>query len=108
RRLLPPLRIRHRRRGRGDPRGPPARLARRAPGVRPMSVLRKATPIVCAASLGVLSAVLISCGSSSRGLIPTANAGPLRSDFEAVALAAQSANGNCSPTETALAKTQQD
>ena len=42
-----------------------------------------------AALLGVLAAVLISCGGSGAGLIPAGKAGPLQSDFEAVAQAAK-------------------
>jgi hypothetical protein len=58
--------------------------------------------------LGVAAAVLLACGSSGKGLIPTANAGPLQSDFEAVAQAAQSGEGNCAATEAAIAKTEED
>jgi cytoskeletal protein RodZ len=58
--------------------------------------------------LGVAAAVLVACGSSGKGLIPTANAGPLQSDFEAVSEAAQSGEGNCTATEAAIAKTEED
>ena len=58
--------------------------------------------------LGVAAALLVSCGSSGKGLIPSANAGPLQKDFEEVNTAAQNANGNCSATDTAIAKTEQD
>jgi hypothetical protein len=58
--------------------------------------------------LGVAAALLVACGSSGKGLIPTANAGPLQSDFEAVAQAAQSGEGECTATEAAIAKTEQD
>jgi len=51
---------------------------------------------------------MVACGSSGSGLIPAANAGPLQSDFEAVAQAAQNGNGNCLATESALGKTEQD
>jgi hypothetical protein len=61
-----------------------------------------------AALLGLAAALLISCGSSGKGLIPTADAGPLQSDFEAVSQAALSGNGSCSATEAAIAKTEQD
>ena len=54
------------------------------------------------------AALLVACGSSGGSLIPVANAGPLQSDFEAVALAAQSGDGNCTATEAALAKTELD
>jgi hypothetical protein len=64
--------------------------------------------LLAAGALGVAAAVLISCGSSSGKLIPAANAGPLQSDFEAVAQAAESANGNCTNTEAAIVKTEQD
>jgi hypothetical protein len=58
--------------------------------------------------LGVIAAVLVSCGSSGAGLIPTGDAGPLQSDFEAIAAAAQSGNGSCAATEAAIAKTERD
>jgi hypothetical protein len=58
--------------------------------------------------LGVLAALLVACGSSGKGLIPTGDAGPLQSDFEAVAHAAETGDGNCSETEAALLKTDQD
>jgi len=65
--------------------------------------------LLCAGLLGVAAAaLLVACGSSGKGLIPTANAGPLQSDFEAVAQAAQSGEGNCTVTEAAIAKTEQD
>src|SRR5271165_5047859 len=64
--------------------------------------------LAVAGALGVAAALLVSCGSSGKGLIPSANAGPLQADFEAVNQAAQSGNGNCSTTETAIAKTEQD
>jgi hypothetical protein len=63
---------------------------------------------VSVALLGVAVAFLVSCGSSGSGLIPSANAGPLQSDFEAVARAAASGAGDCSATESALGKTEQD
>jgi hypothetical protein len=61
-----------------------------------------------AAMLGVAAALLVACGSSNGKLIPVADSGPLQGDFETVAQDAESANGNCSATETALAKTEQD
>jgi hypothetical protein len=61
-----------------------------------------------AAVLAVAAALLAACGSSSGKLIPVADSGPLQGDFETVAQAAESGNGNCSATETALAKTEQD
>lgn len=63
---------------------------------------------VLAAGLGAIAAVLISCGGSGKGLIPVADAGPLQSDFEAVAQAAENGDGSCTSTESALLKTEQD
>jgi hypothetical protein len=61
-----------------------------------------------AAMLGIAAALLVACGSSNGKLIPVADSGPLQGDFETVAQAAESGNGDCSPTETALTKTEQD
>jgi hypothetical protein len=58
--------------------------------------------------LVVVAALLVSCGSSGNGLIPTGNAGPLQSDFEAVARAARAGDGSCTATETAIANTERD
>jgi hypothetical protein len=66
------------------------------------------TRLLGAGGLGVTAALLVSCGSSTGKLIPAADAGPLQGDFEAVANAAQSGNGSCSATETAILKTEQD
>jgi hypothetical protein len=70
--------------------------------------MRTLIRLLAAALLGVAAAVLVSCGSSGSGLIPNANAGPLQSDFEAVAHAAASGDGDCAATESALGKTEQD
>jgi hypothetical protein len=64
--------------------------------------------LAAACALGVTAALLVSCGSSGKGLIPSADAGPLQRDFEEVSQAAQSGNGACSATELALAKTERD
>jgi hypothetical protein len=72
-----------------------------SPPARPVKFLAATLP-------GVAAAVLVACGSSGTGLIPAASAGPLQSDFEAVAQAAQSGNGNCLETESKLGQTQQD
>ena len=63
-----------------------------------------------AAALCVLCAALAltACGSSGRGLIPSAHAGPLLGDFETVQQAAEAGGGDCSATEAALAKTEED
>jgi hypothetical protein len=64
--------------------------------------------LVPALMLGIAAAVLVSCGSTGASLIPAASAGPLQKDFEAVARAAKSGDGNCVETESALGKTEQD
>jgi hypothetical protein len=74
------------------------------PGVCSRLFLR----ILLTGLLGVAAALLVACGSSGKGLIPTANAGPLQSDFEAVAQAAESGEGSCTATEAAIAKTESD
>jgi hypothetical protein len=61
-----------------------------------------------AALMGGAAAVLVACGSSGNGLIPAAQAGPLQSDIEAVEKAAGEGNGDCTLTEAALLKTDQD
>ncbi len=61
-----------------------------------------------AALLGVAAALLVACGSSGGGLIPAAQGGPLQTDIEAVEQAAEAGDGNCSATEAALLKTDQD
>jgi hypothetical protein len=69
------------------------------------------TPLLRLASacgLGVAGAVLVSCGSSGKGLIPAADAGPLQGDFEAVASDARAGGGSCVATEAALAQTEHD
>jgi hypothetical protein len=74
---------------------------------------RAASRVLCprfglTALLVVAAAVLPACGESAKGLIPTRNAGPLQSDFEAVARAAERGNGSCTATEAAIAKTELD
>lgn len=64
--------------------------------------------LACAGLLGLAAALLVSCGSSGKGLIPTGDAGPLQSDFEAVAQAAESGDGSCTATAEAIRKTEQD
>jgi hypothetical protein len=68
-------------------------------------------PILRFALAGLLGAavpLLVSCGSSGAGLIPVQNAGPLQSDFEAVAQTAENGDGSCAATEAAILKTEQD
>ncbi|HTA97537.1 MAG TPA: hypothetical protein VK730_07830 [Solirubrobacteraceae bacterium] len=64
--------------------------------------------LIVVALLGAATALLVSCGSSGAGLIPSASAGPLQEDFEAVAKAAEAGNGDCAKTEAALGKTEED
>lgn len=73
-----------------------------------MTPLRWGWRLIIGGLLGVVAAVLVSCGSSGKGLIPLANAGPLQSDFEAVAQAAATGNGNCAATTAAINKTERD
>ena len=68
----------------------------------------QATRMSVACALGFAAALLVSCGSSGKGLIPAAQGGPLRNDFAAVNQAASSGNGSCGATETAIARTEQD
>jgi hypothetical protein len=68
----------------------------------------RAGRLTAALILGFCCALLVSCGSSGKGLIPTADAGPLQSDFEAVAHAAETGDGKCAITEAAITKTEQD
>lgn len=79
---------------------------------RPMVLRRRRLAallrLACAGLLGLAAAVLISCGSSGKGLIPTGDAGPLQSDFEAVAQAAENGDGSCTATAEAIRKTEQD
>lgn len=71
---------------------------------RARSVLRAAL----AGVLGLCLALLVSCGSSSKGLIPSGEAGPLLSDFEEVQSAAERGGGSCSETDQAIGKTKHD
>jgi hypothetical protein len=70
--------------------------------------MRMPLRVAISAALGVAVAVLVSCGSSGAGLIPVENAGPLQSDFETVAQAAENAGGSCVATEAAILKTERD
>jgi len=70
--------------------------------------MRNLVRLIPAGLLGVGAAVLVSCGSSGKGLIPLAYAGPLQSDFQAVLLAAQEGDGSCVSTNAKIAKTEHD
>jgi hypothetical protein len=78
------------------------------PAGRRGSRARTAFRLVPAGALGVAAALLVSCGASTAKLIPAASAGPLQSDFEEIAQAARTGNGNCSETEAKILKTEQD
>jgi hypothetical protein len=58
--------------------------------------------------LVLATTLLASCGGSSAKLIPVADAGPLQSDFETVQQDAETGDGSCATTESALLKTEQD
>jgi hypothetical protein len=55
--------------------------------------------------LGVSAALLVACGST-KGLVPTGNAGTLQSDLDAIA--SNVASGNCTAASQAVSKAQQD
>jgi hypothetical protein len=89
--------------------GPGTPPDRRSPSARGARVTRRSLlRAALAALLGVTAALLLACSGSGKGLIPTGDAGPLQSDFEAVAHAAENGNRDCSETEAALLKTDQD
>jgi hypothetical protein len=84
-------------------------MTARAPmTARALVTARAGLRLLLACALGFAAALLVSCGSSGKGLIPGADAGPLRTDFEEVEQTAQAGNGTCSATEAALAKTESD
>jgi hypothetical protein len=68
----------------------------------------RARALALGAVLIVPALLLASCGASSKGLIPLADAGPLKGDFEEVFQAARSGNGDCTATNVALEKTEHD
>jgi hypothetical protein len=70
--------------------------------------MRNLIRLIPAGLLGVGAALLVSCGSSGKGLIPLAYAGPLQSDFQAVLRAAQEGEGSCTLTNAKIAKTEHD
>jgi len=70
--------------------------------------VRKLSRALLAGLLGAGAALLVSCSGSGKGLIPPASAGPLKDDFEAIAQAAQSGQGNCASTEAAIVKAEGD
>ncbi len=70
--------------------------------------MRNLVRLIPAGLLGIGAAVLVSCGSSGKGLIPLAYAGPLQNDFQAVLQAAQEGDGSCTATNAKIAKTEHD
>jgi hypothetical protein len=70
--------------------------------------VRRLIALLPAGLLGMGAAVLVSCGSSGAGLIPSENAGPLVADFQEVEKAALKGSGDCSATEAALRRTESD
>jgi hypothetical protein len=88
-----------------SPRRPPSTLRATPDRAAPRTQIVR---LALAAMLGVAAALLVACGSSAGKLIPVADSGPLQGDFETVVVDAESANGKCSTTEAALAKTEQD
>ncbi|MBA3808865.1 MAG: hypothetical protein H0X28_10825, partial [Solirubrobacterales bacterium] len=83
-------------------------LSPRSPARERCSGAAAAMRALLAGLLGLAAALLISCSSSGKGLIPASAAGPLESDFEAVQQTAETANGDCTTTEAALSKTAED
>jgi hypothetical protein len=70
---------------------------------------RRLARVLASCLLGVSAGIGVSaCGGSNAKLIPLANSEPLQSDFEEVAHAAESGGGDCSATEAAMLKTEQD
>jgi hypothetical protein len=90
------------------PNDPPRRAYRSPIGRRPTTKLGSGARLLVAGLLGAGAAVLVSCGSSGAGLIPSENAGPLVADFQKVERAALKGGGNCAPTQAALHTTERD
>ena len=82
----------------------PSRQPKRPAG-RPARLVPR---LLTAALLGLACTALVACGSSGKGLIPAADAGPLQNDFETIAREAEAGNGNCVATNEAIAKTEAD
>jgi hypothetical protein len=81
----------------------------RASSARRHASMRAQLPRLLAALLaGFAASALLACSSSTKGLIPASNAGPLQSDFETVQQAAENGDGDCTTTEAALLKTNED
>jgi hypothetical protein len=70
--------------------------------------MRSLIRLIPAGLLGAGVAVLVSCGSSGKGLIPVQYAGPLKNDFQAVVQAANEGDGSCTATDAKIRKTEHD
>jgi hypothetical protein len=71
--------------------------------------MRRGMQLLGAGVAGVAVALLVAaCTSAHNKLIPLADAGPLKGDVAAVEQAAKEADGNCSATQAAIAKTESD
>lgn len=68
--------------------------------------MRGAIRLGLAGALGAACALLVACGSSGKGLIPSTNAGPLSSDFDSVAQAVSA--GDCAAMQRALDQARRD
>ncbi|HSZ04597.1 MAG TPA: hypothetical protein VK778_05270 [Solirubrobacteraceae bacterium] len=87
----------------------PTGQRRRARAPDRAGALRAVLRVALAGLLGLGVALLVAaCAGSNAKLIPVADAGPLQSDFEAVAQEAEAGNGSCTTTQAAIAKTEQD
>lgn len=93
---------------RSDSTGATRRLGASRQGGGRGSLLRTVMRLLPAGLLGAGAAVLVSCGSSGAGLIPSDNAGPLVADFQKVEQAASKGNGDCGATKAALSTTEHD
>jgi hypothetical protein len=71
--------------------------------------MKRGMQLLGAGVAGVAVALLVAaCTSAANKLIPLADAGPLKGDVAAVEQAAKEADGNCSATQAAIAKTESD
>jgi hypothetical protein len=73
-----------------------------------MTMSARLRPLAAAALAALAALAIAACGGSGAGLIPSANAGTLQTDFEEVAQLARSGNGSCTATRAALEKTEGD
>jgi hypothetical protein len=69
---------------------------------------RRPPRLTLAGCLAVVALVLVGCGGTGKGLIPSSLSEPLRADVDAVEQAAETGAGSCHDTESALLKLDQD